>query len=225
MVKFSRERLEEITNRKLNFEVKDNNLILATSLEDTKLGDVVQDVEGSSYEWFQIFDQNDQPYKINGCDTILYRKECHGEDRIRNVYHRGTDIWVINDKNELMVPIRGPNKDLYPSMADNSVGEHNNINENYLDTAVRGFDEELGIKVNKQDLNLIAKLPVYDSNQWQWSQYYVYHDKDGKYNPSEKEISSIEWIKLKDLTDLRVKELNFRPDHLPAFKLFLEKYK
>ena len=69
MVKFSRERLEEITNRKLNFEVKDNNLILATSLEDTKLGDVVQDVEGSSYEWFQIFDQNDQPYKIRNINS------------------------------------------------------------------------------------------------------------------------------------------------------------
>lgn len=222
----TKEELEDLVGRSLNFSYKDDGFILATSLKNTTLGDDKQDVEGSGYEWFQIFDHNDEPYMIDGDDLIFYRDECHGEDRIPNVYHRGADVWIINSCEEIMVSIRDAEKDLYPLMGDNSVGEHNNLRESYLDTAVRGFKEELGILINPQDLRPVCKLPVYDKNQWQWSQYYTFEDKDARYVPCENEISKIRWYPIKDLlTQKGLDMLNFRPDHLPALRLFLENYK
>ncbi|MBU0732103.1 NUDIX domain-containing protein [Patescibacteria group bacterium] len=222
----TKEELEKIAKKKLNFMVKKDGLILASSFEDLNLGDDAQDTEGSPYEWFQIFDEKDHPYRIEGNDVVLYRKECHGKGRIENVYHRGTDVWIVNPKNELMVPVRSAKKDLYSSMGDNSVSEHNSIREPYLGTAVRGFQEELGISVPPEGLSLVCKFPVHDKNQWQWSQYYVFPDKEGKYNPSEEEIGEVRWIPLQNLfTEEGIKKINFRLDHLPALKVFLEKIK
>jgi isopentenyldiphosphate isomerase len=221
--------LENIADKTLNFSVKENGLILATSFEDTSLGDKEQDLEGSKYEWFQIFDQNDRPYNVEGNDLVFYRKECHGDDRLKGFYHRGANAFIINNNDEILVPTRSSKKDLFPSMSDVSVSEHVNVKESYFDSVLRGFQEEQGISIDPKNLQFIMKVPVIDNSgqdrykQSEMCEYYVC--RIGHVKGSD-EIASQRWIPIASLVGKNIgKELNFRPDHLPALEKVVSMYK
>jgi isopentenyldiphosphate isomerase len=220
-MKLTKTELEQLVGRKLNFNIKDDNLVLATTYKNTNLLEENEDKSKKPYEHFQIFDHNDQPIKIDDNDLIFYRKECHGQDRIKEVYHRGANAFIINENEELLVPIRSPDKDLFPSMSDVSVSEHVNVRENYFDSVLRGFEEEQGVSVDPKRLSLVTKTPVIDSEQSEMCEYYVFLHKNEQYNISE-ETSSQRWVPITDLAngDIGIK-LNFRPDHLPALEKFI----
>lgn len=222
-MEFTKKQFEEHVGLKLNFQKKENGLILATTYDSP---DLWEDLEGKAkkpYEPFQIFDHNDQPIVITGSDAILYRKECHGPDRIMNVYHRGANGLIIKNDHYLL-PIRAPNKDLFASMGDISVSEHVNVREGYFDSMIRGFSEEQGTKPDLKYLKLFMKIPVIDDDQSEMCEYYIYYDQGENYKISE-ETESQKWINLNDLVGKDIgKELNFRPDHLPALKMFFNKF-
>lgn len=224
----TKQELEHIVGRELKFSVKENGLILATSFEDTSLGDKEQDLEGSKYEWFQIFDKNDRPYNVDGNDLIFYRKECHGEDRLKGFYHRGANAFIINN-NKILVPTRSSKKDLFPSMSDVSVSEHVNVRESYFDSILRGFQEEQGVSIDPKNLQFIMKIPVIDNSgqdrykQSEMCEYYVCKISHIK---GSEEIASQRWIPITSLVGKDIgKELNFRPDHLPALEKVVSMYK
>jgi isopentenyldiphosphate isomerase len=185
-----------------------------------------EELEGKArkpYEHFQVFDQNDQPISIEGNDLILYREECHGNNRIKNIYHRGGNAFIVNSYDELLVPKRAADKDLFPSMGDVSVSEHVKVRESYFDSILRGFEEEQGIKVFPNQLQLIMKVPVVDSEQSEMCEYYVCKTDIVK---GSDEIESQKWVPIQSLIGKDVgKELNFRPDHLPALEKFISMYK
>ena len=79
------DRLEQIVGKKLNVQIKPPIKKLVTSFMSTQLGDHHQHTQGSPYEWLQIFDDNDEPYLVEGHRIVLYRKECHGPQRLPNV--------------------------------------------------------------------------------------------------------------------------------------------
>ncbi len=228
-MKISKQELEIIAGRALNFSVKENELILATTFKNTYLGDKEQNLEGSKYEWFQIFDQNDRPYNVEGNDLVFYRKECHGDDRLKGFYHRGANAFIINDNNEILVPTRSPKKDLFPSMSDVSVSEHVNVRESYFDSVLRGFQEEQGVSIDPKNLQFIMKVPVIDKSgedkykQSEMCEYYI--SRIGQVKGSD-EIASQRWIPITSLIGKDIgKELNFRPDHLPALEKVISMYK
>ncbi len=221
----TQKQLMELTNQHLNFGPKKNNLILATSFDDMDLRERLEGKAKKPYEWFQIFDQNDQPIRVEGNDIVLYRKECHGDNRIKGVYHRGANAFIVSPDHKLLVPIRSANKDLYPSMGDVSVSEHVNVRESYFDSTLRGFVEEQGVNISPTQLKLITKIPMNDSNQSEMCEYYVFFHNGETYNISD-ETASQRWVDLKSVVGKNLrKELNFRPDHLPALEKFVADYK
>jgi len=228
-VQISKQELKSIADRTLNFSIKENGLILATTFKDTSLGDKEQNLEGSKYEWFQIFDQNDRPYNVEENDLVFYRKECHGDDRLKGFYHRGANAFIINDNDEILVPTRSSTKDLFSSMSDVSVSEHVNVKESYFDSVLRGFQEEQGVSIDPKNLQFIMKVPVIDTSgkdeykQSEMCEYYVCRIDHVK---GSDEIASQRWIPIASLVGKDIgKELNFRPDHLPALEKVVSMYK
>lgn len=218
----SKEELEKLVGKRLNFAVKENGLILATTYESPNLREELQGKAKKPYEHFQVFDQNDLPVVIDGNELVLYRKECHGQDRIRGVYHRGGNAFIVNANDEILVPIRAADKDLFPSMGDVSVSEHVCVRESYFDSILRGFEEEQGVSIHPDRLQFIMKVPVIDSEQSEMCEYYVCRIEAVK---GSDEIASQRWVQIKSLVGKDIgKVLNFRPDHLPALEKFVAMY-
>jgi isopentenyldiphosphate isomerase len=215
--------LEKMIGKELNFSTKNNGLTLATTLDNPNLREELKGKARKPYEHFQVFDQNDQPIMVDGSNLLLYRKECHGQERIQGLYHRGGNAFIVNANNEILVPIRAADKDLFPSMGDVSVSEHVKVKESYFNSVLRGFQEEQGVSIEPEKLQLIMKVPVIDSEQSEMCEYYVCRTEIVK---GSDEIASQKWIPIQSLIGKDIgKELNFRPDHLPALEKFISIYK
>ncbi|MGM5488209.1 MAG: NUDIX domain-containing protein, partial [Nanobdellota archaeon] len=203
--------LQDLVGAELTFGYK-GDLLLATRQNNVNLLEESTGKAKKPYEYFQVFDQNDQPIVVDGLEVVCYRKECHGDDRIQNLYHRGANAFIVNSRNEILVPIRAPDKDLFPSMGDVSVSEHVNVRESYFDAVLRGFREEQGTTINPWQLEFIVKKPVTESpEQMEMCEYYVFYDQGEQYTISD-ETASQRWVPIYSILEGRV-DLNYRPDH------------
>lgn len=59
--------------------------------------------------------------------------------------HRGVHIFLFTTEGRLLVQQRSRAQDTFPGALDCSVSEHLRVAESYLDAALRGLKEELGI--------------------------------------------------------------------------------
>lgn len=59
--------------------------------------------------------------------------------------HRGVHVFLFTPENKLLIQQRAPAQDTFPGAFDCSVSEHLKVGESYLDGAIRGLSEELGI--------------------------------------------------------------------------------
>ena len=71
-------------------------------------------------------------------------------------WHKSIHIYLINNKNEVLLQLRTANKDIYPSTWDISVGGHVDAGEDTIITACRELEEELGIKAQPREFKFLA---------------------------------------------------------------------
>lgn len=175
-------------------------------------------------EPFQIFNKDDEPVEIGRKKVAFYRGECHGPNRLRGLYHRGVDVLWLKGNN-IFIPERSDTKDLYPGCHEFSASEHVKLGESYLAAAIRGLEEELGLDVSPEQLTLFLKTPIKDTEQMQQNAYFLLkHDTDAMRLDKE-ELKGGAWHSVDDILREGADNLNFRCDHLPAFKKFLRYYK
>jgi len=61
------------------------------------------------------------------------------------LWHRGVHIFLFTPDRRLLIQRRGNAQDTFPGALDCSVSEHLKVGESYLDGAIRGLREELGV--------------------------------------------------------------------------------
>ena len=66
-------------------------------------------------------------------------------------YHIAVDIWTVNDRNEILITLRHPNKKEYPNFWENTCGSVL-AGETSKAGAVRELFEETGIAANESEL-------------------------------------------------------------------------
>lgn len=86
-------------------------------------------------EHFEAFDDRNRPL------GLLPRQQVHA----RGLWHRSAHVFLFTPGGELYVQRRAVDKDLFPDRWDLSVGEHLKPGESYLQGALRGLAEELGV--------------------------------------------------------------------------------
>ena len=94
-------------------------------------------------EYIDIFDENNNP-----TGQIKEKGKAHEEGD----FHRTAHVWIINDKNELLLQKRSEQKDSFPGCYDISSAGHIPAGDNYGQSAVRELKEELGIVVRESEL-------------------------------------------------------------------------
>ena len=137
-------------------------------------------------EQFEIFDE------WGRSKGLMPRPQVH----LSGEWHKATQVFVYNSNGELLLQRRSSEKDLFPNCWDSSVGEHLKPGESYLQGAVRGVSEELGIVG-------VELLPVggerrlrmeggdyldYEMQQAFCCQY------DGVLVPQREEVAELKWV-------------------------------
>ncbi len=91
-------------------------------------------------------------------DTVIDNRPRH-EIHALGLMHRAVHILVFNDKQQLFLQKRSMNKDLNKGLWDTSAAGHVDIGEDYLPSAIREAQEELGISI-QNSLVPLFKLPA-----------------------------------------------------------------
>ncbi|MBI4448656.1 NUDIX domain-containing protein [Candidatus Woesearchaeota archaeon] len=81
-------------------------------------------------------------------DVVDVRNSVIGQKPISANHHiRGVHIWLVNDKQEVLVCKRPANAWIFPGQYTSSAGGNLNTGESYMQAAVRELQEELGVVV------------------------------------------------------------------------------
>ncbi len=72
-------------------------------------------------------------------------------------YIRATDLFILNSKGQLYVPIRTPDKTIAPNGFDYSAGGHVESGDDYISAIIREANEELNINIKPEELEFVAK--------------------------------------------------------------------
>jgi len=161
-------------------------------------------------EYLDIVNENDV---VIGKDlrSNIYAKNLSNNIRVINIF-------LFNSKNELLLPKRSANRKIFPNCYDFSCGEHVTLGEEYYDAAIRGLEEELGIK-NVKLIELGKLTPKDGANCFMKVYKLVYdfpivnYDKDG--------IESLNWFSLEKVKQLlKENKTDFKSD----FPIAFEKY-
>lgn len=114
--------------------------------------------------------------------------------------HRVVNVFVFNNKNELLVPKRSSNRSIFPNCYDFSCGEHVMAGESYLEAAVRGLKEELSLKIPEENLVLLGKLTPAQVSSFMCVYKLEGIDKIPNYN--ENDISSVTFMSIENIKEL-----------------------
>ena len=144
-------------------------------------------------EYIDIFDENNNP-----TGEIKEKTKAHKEGN----FHRTAHIWVMNDKKELLLQKRSATKKSHPNCWDISGAGHIRSGETVIKGAIRELNEELGIKVNEDDLKFIAIVKSTKNPQNQEFGY-VYLLKSNNeikdYTFEDNEVSEVKYVYFEDL--------------------------
>ena len=87
----------------------------------------------------------DELLDIVNDQDIVTGKELRSIAHRLGLQHRGVHVFLFTQDEKLLVQKRSADRAAYPSMLDCSVSEHVKAGESYLEAALRGINEEIGI--------------------------------------------------------------------------------
>ncbi len=115
----------------------------------------------------------------------------------KQLLHRYVHVLIVRSDGNLVIQQRHPKVTNYPSTFDASAGEHVRSGESYLDAAMRGLTEELGIETKVRFLAKIQNClnPAIEN---MIGELFIGHH-DGPYHPQVLEISRLEFMTIEEL--------------------------
>lgn len=144
-------------------------------------------------EYIDIFDENN-----NSIGKVEEKQKAHQDGN----FHRTAHVWIINDKNELLLQKRSTSKKTHPNCWDISGAGHIKAGESVIDGAIRELKEELGVKAQEKDLQYIATIKS-TKNPKNMEFQYIYLLKCNKqieeYIFEDEEVSEVKYVYYKEL--------------------------
>jgi isopentenyl-diphosphate Delta-isomerase len=156
-------------------------------------------------ELIDICDENN-----NLTNVQKMKSEAHKD----GLWHRASHIWIYNSNGEILLQLRAKEKPFYPDMWDISAAGHISASEDPVTSGLREVEEEIGLKLKKEDLNfwMIRKNKAIFRDIKNNEFYYVYFFKfDGDINQlklQKEEVKKIQFIPINKIEE----ELKINPD-------------
>ena len=150
-------------------------------------------------ELFDVIDEKGRP-----TGEIVERSLAHAE----GIRHRTAHIWIIKD-DQVLLQKRSMDKDSYPGEYDTSSAGHVRAGDDVIDSALREFEEELGIHAHQEDLHYVGQFRIQYEEDFHGSLFrdnevvflYIYN-KDVDIDQlvlQKEEIESVGWFAFKDV--------------------------
>jgi len=98
-------------------------------------------------EYLDILDENG-----NKTGEIKTRTETHA----RGLWHKAVHIWIINDKNQILIQKRAACKKANPNKWTVSVAGHVAAGDDSIITSIKEAQEEIGLKIKKSDFKFLS---------------------------------------------------------------------
>ena len=141
-------------------------------------------------------------------DLLNNRKELIGETCERNAvpegkYRLSIHIWIVNDKNEILIQQRSASRKMFPNMWTNTGGACI-AGETSIETVFRELKEELNVIPNIDDLELIASYKRKKDYVDVWLLRQNINIKDLKFNDNE--VQAAKWITIEEWKKLLIEE-------------------
>jgi len=175
----------------------------------TKRNNFMQD------EYLDIVDEND---KVVAKDL---RNKIYASGLNHNI--RVINIFIFNTEGRLLLPKRSMNRRLFPGCFDFSCAEHVKAGEDYYQAAMRGLEEELGIK--DAELIELGKLIPKDGVSCFMKVYELEYNKEIN-NYDKDGIDKLYWCGLEKVRKMIAEDkAKFKGDFLEVFNWYVKKFK
>lgn len=141
-------------------------------------------------------------------DLLNDRKELIGETCERNSvpegkYRLSIHIWIVNDKNEILIQQRSASRKKFPNMWTNTGGACI-AGETSIETVKRELKEELDITPSIDNLELIASYKRKKDYVDVWLLKQNINIKDLKFNDNE--VQAAKWLTIEEWKKLLIEE-------------------
>ncbi|MBI4118863.1 MAG: NUDIX domain-containing protein [Parcubacteria group bacterium] len=119
------------------------------------------------------------------------------------IWHAITNIWVFNSKSEILCTRRASHVSGNPNKWQTYVGGHVRANSTFSETVKRELNEEIGLKISKDDFKLVEKGRR-DDNMHVYESYAVLFNGDlSELNFSDGEVSEAQWLRFEEYQKLK----------------------
>ena len=141
-------------------------------------------------------------------DLLNNRKELIGETCERNAvpegkYRLSIHIWIVNDKNEILIQQRSASRKMFPNMWTNTGGACI-AGETSIETVFRELKEELNVIPNIDNLELIASYKRKKDYVDVWLLRQNININDLKFNDNE--VQAAKWVSIEEWKKLLIEE-------------------
>jgi isopentenyldiphosphate isomerase len=132
---------------------------------------------------------------------VIHEKPYH-------IWHAVVNAWVLNNKKEILCTRRSPHVSGNPKKWQTYVGGHVKADSSFLETVKREIAEEIGLKVNENDLRLIEK-GFRDDHMHIYQSYVVIFNGDlSDLNFLDSEVSGAQWLRFNEYQKLKTEDVD-----------------
>jgi len=123
--------------------------------------------------------------------------------------HRAFSVFIINDKNEMLIQKRNENKYHSGGLWTNACCSHPRLGENLLDAVHRRLVEEIGFDTEVAEQFGFVYRTQFDKELFEYEYDHVFLGKyDGEITLNKEEASEIKWIDIEALKKDLVENAN-----------------
>ena len=134
---------------------------------------------------------------VTDSDTVI-RQAMRSIVHQQGLLHRGVHVFLFNERGEMLVQKRSADRANSPSLWDCSVSEHVKAGESYVEAAVRGMKEEMGVE--GIELSRRGKIHMeYGVNDNEISEIYEGRLDDQQVTFDPGEISEVKFMSLNEI--------------------------
>ncbi len=149
----------------------------------------------------EVVDEADEKNNLTG--KSVDKIKAH----VKGIWHRAAHIWILNSKNDVLLQLRSKEKDIFPGYWDISAAGHVSSGETPVVAALRELEEELGVKVDKDDLEFFG-VKKYDDkfNDFvirEFCYLYFINIDSEKFVLQKEEVEKVKFFSLKELKELK----------------------
>lgn len=114
------------------------------------------------------------------------------------IWHAIVNIWILDNRAAILCTRRAPHVSGNPGKWQTYVGGHVKAESTFYETAVRELFEEIGLRVDRNDLKLVEKGQRKDAMHVYESYVALFNQNLSTLNFSDGEVSDARWLSFED---------------------------